>query len=86
MPKAYVARHALSRRQALASGGAAGLLAAVGLGGNAQAQGRAPLLRYGLSTWPPNLQPWVSTGVSAGTIKMLTHGRLMRFDATGKLV
>ncbi len=32
----------------------------------AQAQ-RAKLLRFGLSAWPPNLQPWVSTGASAGT-------------------
>ncbi len=37
------------------------LAAACGLVSGAQAQ-RAKLLRFGLSAWPPNLQPWVSTG------------------------
>ncbi len=52
----------------------------------ARAQGRANLLRFGLSAWPPNLQPWTSTGVSAGTVKMLIHGRLMAYDKSGNLV
>jgi peptide/nickel transport system substrate-binding protein len=85
MPRPDGTRGAISRRTLLASGGAGALLAASGIGGGASAQPRAPLLRYGLSAWPPNLQPWVSTGVSAGTIKMLTHGRLMRFGPDGTL-
>jgi peptide/nickel transport system substrate-binding protein len=77
----------LSRRQAIMTGGAFALLAKTGLaGGPAYAQGRTPLLRYGLSAWPPNLQPWVTTGASAGTVKMLIHGRLIAYDRNGKLV
>ena len=76
----------LDRRTLLRTGGATGLAAAVGLAGPAYAQARAPLLRYGLSAWPPNLQPWPSVGASAGTVKMLIHARLTNFDKTGKLV
>ena len=51
----------LSRRQAIMAGGSLALLAQAGLaGGPAFAQARTPLLRYGFSAWPPNLQPWVS--------------------------
>src|SRR6185295_6866104 len=75
----------LSRRQAIM--GSLALLAKAGLaGGPAYAQARTPLLRYGFSAWPPNLQPWVSVGASAGTVKMLIHGRLTAYDRDGKLV
>ncbi len=70
----------LSRRRFSAG---LGLLAACGLAPGAQAQ-RAKLLRYGLSAWPPNLQPWVSTGASAGTVKMLIHSRLVTYDRKGE--
>ncbi len=60
------------------------LAAACGLVSGAQAQ-RAKLLRFGLSAWPPNLQPWVSTGASAGTVKMLIHSRLVAYDAKGEV-
>jgi peptide/nickel transport system substrate-binding protein len=76
----------VSRRQAIMGGGALALLAQAGLaGGPAYAQPRTPLLRYGFSAWPPNLQPWVSVGASAGTVKMLIHGRLIAYDRDGKL-
>ncbi|WP_431284547.1 ABC transporter substrate-binding protein [Humitalea sp. 24SJ18S-53] len=55
------------------------------LAGPAAAQWRPGVLRYGLSAWPPNLQPWVSTGASAGTVKMLLHRRLLGFDSKGDL-
>jgi peptide/nickel transport system substrate-binding protein len=76
---------ALSRRDIARGSGAMALLAASGLMQGALAQ-RARLLRYGLSAWPPNLQPWVSTGASAGTIKMLIHARLMTYDTLGNMV
>jgi peptide/nickel transport system substrate-binding protein len=66
------------------TGGSLALLGAAGLISGASAQ-RAPLLRYGLSAWPPNLQPWVSTGASAGTVKMLIHGRLISYDKVGEI-
>jgi peptide/nickel transport system substrate-binding protein len=68
------------------SAGSAALLAATGLLDGVAAQTRAPLLKYGLSAWPPNLQPWVSVGASAGTVKMLIHGRLISYDAKGDMV
>jgi peptide/nickel transport system substrate-binding protein len=51
----------------------------------ARAQRATGVLRYGLSAFPPNLQPWVSTGASAGTIKMLTHRSLVGYDRKGEL-
>ena len=50
-----------------------------------RAQRTAGVIRYGLSAYPPNLQPWVSTGVSAGTVKMLTHRSLVGYDSKGEL-
>jgi peptide/nickel transport system substrate-binding protein len=75
----------VTRRGMMKSAGALALLAQTGLSFEAQAQNRAPLLRYGLSAWPPNLQPWVSTGASAGTIKMLIHSRLVSYDKDSQL-
>lgn len=51
----------------------------------ARAQASAGVLRFGLSAFPPNLQPWVSTGASAGTVKMLIHRRLVSYDEKGEL-
>jgi peptide/nickel transport system substrate-binding protein len=51
----------------------------------ARAQPESGILRFGLSAFPPNLQPWVSTGASAGTVKMLIHRRLVSYDAKGEL-
>src|SRR5688572_23058858 len=51
----------------------------------ARAQRASGVLRYGLSAFPPNLQPWVSTGASAGTIKLLTHRSLVTYDSKGEL-
>jgi peptide/nickel transport system substrate-binding protein len=51
----------------------------------AKAQNRSGVLRFGLSAWPPNLQPWVSTGASAGTVKLLIHRSLLSYDRRGEL-
>lgn len=53
---------------------------------SAFAQKSAGTLRFGLSAFPPNLQPWSNVGAAAGTVKMLIHGSLARFDAKGELV
>jgi peptide/nickel transport system substrate-binding protein len=55
------------------------------LRGPAHAVPAGGTLRYGLSAFPPNLQPWVSTGAAAGTVKMLIHRRLVSYDGTGGL-
>ncbi|MBC8792696.1 MAG: peptide ABC transporter substrate-binding protein [Tagaea sp. CACIAM 22H2] len=70
----------LTRRTFIASALVAG--AAPGL---ARAQARPGFLRYGLSAWPPNLQPWVSVGASAGTVKLLIHRSLVSFGPNAQL-
>jgi peptide/nickel transport system substrate-binding protein len=52
----------------------------------ARAQGQAGMLRFGLSAFPPNLQPWLSTGASAGTVKMMLYSPLLSYDAKGELM
>jgi peptide/nickel transport system substrate-binding protein len=70
----------LSRRTFLGTG------LALAAGPNmARAQARPGFLRYGLSAWPPNLQPWVSVGASAGTVKLLIHRSLVSFGPDGEL-
>jgi len=51
----------------------------------AHAQAAEGVLRFGLSAWPPNLQPWASTGASAGTVKLLIHRSLVSYDSKGEL-
>lgn len=75
----------ISRRSLLAAGAAAPLLTLPMLSRPAHAQRASGILRYGLSAFPPNLQPWVSTGASAGTVKMLTHRSLVSYDNKGQL-
>jgi peptide/nickel transport system substrate-binding protein len=72
----------LTRRAVI--GASAGLGASV-LVRSANAQPRPGVLRFGLSVWPPNLQPWASTGQAAGMIKMLVGRRLTGFDEKGEL-
>jgi peptide/nickel transport system substrate-binding protein len=73
----------LTRRSVMAA--AIGLPLAIEMNRPASAQARSGHIRYALSTWPPNLQPWVSVGVAAGTVKMLVHRRLVSFDTKGEL-
>lgn len=47
----------------------------------AEAQSRP--LRFGLSAWPPNLQPWVSTGQAAATVKLCLYRGLLSFGPDG---
>jgi peptide/nickel transport system substrate-binding protein len=72
----------LSRRAVL---GTATALGGTALFRPAGAQPRPGVLRFGLSVWPPNLQPWSSTGQAAGMLKMLLGRRLTGFDANGEL-
>jgi peptide/nickel transport system substrate-binding protein len=72
----------LTRRAALIGGTAFGMLPVLRM---ANAQPRQGVLRFGLSVWPPNLQPWPSTGAAAGMLKALIHRRLVSFDPKGEL-
>src|SRR5262245_49407595 len=51
----------------------------------ARAQAKPGHLRFGLSAWPPNLQPWVTTGASAGTVKLMIHRSLLSYSNKGEL-
>ena len=75
----------ISRRTVLGAGLAAPLATLPILSSPARAQRTAGILRYGLSAFPPNLQPWVSTGASAGTVKMLIHRSLVSYGPNGEL-
>jgi len=66
-------------------GALAGLPALTLAGVPARAQARPGFLRYGLSAWPPNLQPWVSVGASAGTVKLLIHNSLVQWNERGEI-
>ncbi len=42
-------------------------------------------LRFGLSSYPPNLQPWASVGTAALEVKTQIYRGLLSFDAKGEL-
>jgi ABC-type transport system substrate-binding protein len=70
----------VSRRTVLAAGAALPLL---GLRAHAQAAGK--VLRFGLSSFPPSLQPWLHTGTAALTVKLLIFRGLTGFDEKGEV-
>jgi peptide/nickel transport system substrate-binding protein len=43
------------------------------------------LLTFGLSSFPPTLQPWANAGTAAGTIKLMIHRGLLGYDHRGAL-
>jgi ABC-type transport system substrate-binding protein len=50
------------------------------------ARARTPgMLTFGLSSFPPNLQPWANTGTAAGTVKLIMYRGLLSYDAKGAL-
>lgn len=68
----------ISRRAVLGAGVALPFL------GTPAARAAEPgVLTFGLSSYPPNLQPWAHTGTAAGTIKLLVHRGLLSYDASG---
>ncbi len=71
---------ALARRTLLAT--AAGLPL---LGRVARAARQPGQLTFGLSTFPPNLQPWANTGASTGGLKLLMFRGLLSYGPDGQL-
>lgn len=69
----------LSRRALVAAGATAPLLRLP-----AYAQG-GKVLRFGLSSFPPSLQPWVHTGTAALTVKLLVFRGLTGFGEDGEV-
>ncbi|EWY41003.1 peptide ABC transporter substrate-binding protein [Skermanella stibiiresistens SB22] len=77
----------MSRRGFLVAGAS---LPLVGMAGKVMAQaagagGRAGNLTIGLSTYPPNLQPWVNAGAATGSVTSLIHRGLLSYSAEGQL-
>lgn len=71
----------LMSRRALLMAGAA--LPFVSLPARAQ---RVPgTLTFGLSSYPPNFQPWPNAGTAAATVKLLVHRGLLSYDAQGNM-
>ena len=42
-------------------------------------------LTFGLSSYPPNIQPWVNTGTAAATVKLMVYRGLTGFAPDGSL-
>ncbi len=71
------------RRSVLAGATAAGLLPFLRIPG---AKASTPgVLTFGLSSYPPSLEPWVNNGTAAATIKLLAFRGLLSYSPEGKL-
>lgn len=74
-----------SRRRALLKGVAAtAALPAVHLQ-PAQAAPQPGVLTFGLSSYPPSIQPWANTGTAAATVKLMLYRGLTSYSPEGKL-
>jgi ABC-type transport system substrate-binding protein len=72
-----------NRRAVLAGGAAAAMLPFVRI---PAARARTPgVLTFGLSSYPPTIQPWASSGTAAATIKLMIHRGLVSFASDGNL-
>jgi peptide/nickel transport system substrate-binding protein len=72
-----------TRRSILAGAAATGLLPFL-RGADARAQ-PAGVLRFGLSSYPPNIQPWANSGTAAATIKLMIYRGLISYGTDGQL-
>jgi ABC-type transport system substrate-binding protein len=68
----------LSRRSVMLGAAAAPLI-------GMRAEAAPDVIRFGLSAYPPNLQPWVSTGQAAVTVKLLLYRGLLSFAPDGSV-
>lgn len=75
----------LSRRSLLGMAGATVVLTTKGIPiGSARAQ-RADILRFGLSSFPPNLAPFEFTGTASLTVKLALYRSLMSYGQDGSV-
>ncbi len=70
----------VSRRALLAGGAALPLLRVP-----ARAARAPDTLTFGLSSYPPNLHPWINAGTAAGTVVLLHHRGLLSYGADGSI-
>lgn len=78
------ATHANFSRRAVLLGLGAGL-GALALPRGLRAQASGSTLRFGLSTFPPSLNPFDNTGGAANTVKLAIFRGLMGYDGEGNL-
>lgn len=80
------AKQQLSRRNVLKGSAAVGvgLLAGPTLIGRARA-GTPGHLRFGLSSYPPTLEPWKNAGTAAATVKLQLYRGLLGYDDKGEI-
>lgn len=72
-----------SRRAVLAGAAASAMLPFLRMPG---AKAREPgVLTFGLSSYPPTIQPWANSGTAAATIKLLIYRGLTSYAADGSL-
>ena len=72
----------VSRRAVLAGSAASAMLPFL----RARAQTRTPgVLTFGLSSFPPSIQPWANTGTAAATIKLMIYRGLTSYAPDGSL-
>ncbi|WP_236762453.1 ABC transporter substrate-binding protein (plasmid) [Agrobacterium tumefaciens] len=74
---------ASTRRGFLGMAGGAAL--ALGLP-RAAFSSQSGVLRFAISTFPPNMKPWENTGATAGTIKLMVTRGLTGYSSSGELV
>lgn len=74
----------MSRRTMLVTLGAG--LGALALPCSLRAQTTGGILRFGLSTFPPSLNPFDNTGGAANTVKLSIFRGLMGYDGQGNLI
>jgi peptide/nickel transport system substrate-binding protein len=72
-----------SRRAVLAGAAASAMLPFLRIPG---ARARTPgVLTFGLSSFPPTIQPWANSGTAAATIKLMIYRGLAAFAADGTI-
>ncbi len=49
------------------------------------AQRQPGVIRFGLSSFPPSIQPWQNTGTAAATVKLMIYRGLTSYDTKGAL-
>ncbi|WP_145145090.1 ABC transporter substrate-binding protein [Roseomonas gilardii] len=69
------------RRRRLLQG--MGALSVTMLAGGRPARAAGDMLRFALSTFPPNWRPYTHTGAAGGAVKLMLHRRLVRYDSQG---
>ncbi|WP_429923224.1 ABC transporter substrate-binding protein [Agrobacterium vitis] len=78
-------RPSLSRRGFLGAAGAITIVSVAGMPVGIARAATKGALRFGLSAFPPSLNPLENTGTAALTVKLMLHRSLLSYDAKGSV-